>query len=60
MITSIIIFLVPFMVVAFLPLALRTISADDLDEMGICLEDLDRAISVFLFSDRTIFFQWPP
>lgn len=40
MITSIV-FLIPFLTVAFLPLALRTISSDDLDEMGICLEDMD-------------------
>lgn len=39
MITSII-FLSPFLTVAFIPLALRTISSDDLDEMRICLEDL--------------------
>ena len=41
MITSMIIFLIPFMTVAFLPLPLKIISSNDLDEMGICLEDLD-------------------
>ena len=42
MLTSILLILVPFLTVAFLPMALGNLfSSHELDEMGICLEDPD-------------------
>ncbi|HEU0297752.1 MAG TPA: hypothetical protein VFR47_33730 [Anaerolineales bacterium] len=46
MITSII-FLIPFLTIALVPLALKTISSDDPDETGICLENLDTTPSSY-------------
>lgn len=38
MFTSTIVLLVPFLVVTFLPLALKSFSSDELDQMGVQLE----------------------
>lgn len=38
MFTSTIILLIPFFTVAFLPLALKSFSSDELDQMGVQLE----------------------
>ena len=46
MFTSMIFFLVPFLSVAFLPLVLKMFTAEDLNEMGVYLEDQEPSLSI--------------